>query len=73
MLIDKITTGYVVQTFDTETGKYVKQEFFAGDDVNYEEQNGNPADEDFLGRCGFGPCALEPYLPFLMVQPSEMK
>lgn len=33
MKINKITTGFVIQTFDTELGKFVSQEFIAGDDV----------------------------------------
>ncbi len=36
MLINKITTGYVIQTYNTETGKCEAQEFIAGDECEYE-------------------------------------
>ena len=37
MLINKITVGWVTQTFDTEQKKFMRQEFFAGDQVDYED------------------------------------
>lgn len=42
MLIKKITTGYVIQTFDTELARFVKQEFVASDTVEWEDENGKP-------------------------------
>ena len=36
MKISKITQGYVLQTYDTETGKCESQEFIAGDECEYE-------------------------------------
>lgn len=79
MLINKITTGFVIQTFDTEKGKYVSQEFVAGDQVDYEEkETGNPMDWEEWDKLNvnkelnFGPYAEnEPYLPFDMVQPKS--
>ncbi len=43
MRINKITYGFVSQTFDTTTKKWIGQEFIAsGDVVEYENaQNGN--------------------------------
>ena len=41
---NKITVGFVIQTFDKNaTGKFIctKQEFIAGDQVDYEDQDGN--------------------------------
>ena len=58
MIINKVTVGFVVQSFDTETQKWVSQEFFAGDDVSYEDKDGVPTDH------------IRDYLPFDMVQPS---
>lgn len=36
MIINKITHGYVVQQYDTETGKCKSQSFVAGDECEYE-------------------------------------
>ena len=51
MVFRKFTTGQVVQTFEEKKGKYVctDQEFVAGDQVDYEDEDGEPllADEDF--------------------------
>lgn len=33
MIVRKITTGFVVQEFDEETGRCLTQEFIAGDQV----------------------------------------
>ena len=71
MLINKITTGFVIQTFDTETKQYTKQEFIAGNEVDYEKQDGTQVHSTEMASLGFGPYAKspEPYLPFEMVQP----
>lgn len=64
MIVKKITTGWVTQTFDTDTGEYVSQNFTAGDQVDYEDDEGNAL---------VGSKAMpqpEPYLPFDMVQPE---
>ncbi len=44
---NKITVGFVIQTFEESTaGEFTcaKQEFIAGDQVDYEDPNGNPID-----------------------------
>ena len=61
MIINKITTGFVVQTYDTETGKWIGQDFIAVDEVGYEDQYGdfvNPPDD-------------LPYLPFTNISLTE--
>lgn len=64
MQLKKITTGFVIQTIDTETGKLINQEFIAGDQCDYEDEEGNTIDPE---EC-FGDGA-EPYFPYDMVQP----
>lgn len=44
----KITVGFVVQSFQKNTdGKFVcvSQEFIAGDQVDYEDADGNPVEK----------------------------
>ena len=56
----KITPGWVTQTYEDEV--CVGQEFFAGDDVQYEgDEYGDPINR---------PCA-EQYQPFNMIQPGS--
>lgn len=66
MRINKITCGFVIQTWDTELNRWIDQEFVAGDQTEFEEAGTNrildPAD---LWRDG-----AEPYLPFHMTQPD---
>ena len=66
MIISKITAGFVIQNYDTETGKFMSQEFVAGDEVDYEDENG-PIDGDDDQYNGI----MDAYLPFDMVQPME--
>ncbi len=66
MIINKVTTGFVVQEFDTTTRKFTKQEFVGSDDYVWEFQNG-----DCLMRSDDALIADEPYLPFDMVQPKD--
>lgn len=63
MTVNKITIGFVIQTFKTDTGECIGQEFIAGDEITYEDGYG----ED-LGT----PVQEIPYIPFEMVQPDEM-
>ena len=59
-IIRKITTGDVIQVFDTETNKFTSQEFVAGD-VEYEDEFGEgtvPTSE-----------VKSSYLEFNMIQP----
>tara|TARA_Y100000034_G_scaffold1017_1_gene1273 strand:+ start:2946 stop:3182 length:237 start_codon:yes stop_codon:yes gene_type:complete len=77
MLIYKITTGFVTQTFDTEKKKFVSQEFTAGDECVYETEHENENGEftDENGEVWDSPSLLmgtpEPYLPYHMVQPED--
>lgn len=42
MLIKKITHGWVEQTFDSISGVFIRQEFFVGNDVTFEEPTYGP-------------------------------
>lgn len=55
----KITFGWVQQEFDDE-GNCISQTFYAGDTVEYEDENGNPIEAP----------ENEKYHPFDMVQPK---
>ena len=46
MKINKVTPGFVIQTYDSKTGRCVEQSFIAGedDDVAYENTNGDAVD-----------------------------
>jgi hypothetical protein len=68
MKINKITTGFVIQTCDTVLKKWTGQEFVAGDQSDYEEA-GTGA---ILNPAEIWPAAPEPYLPFVMRQPDEI-
>ena len=57
-IVNKITYGFVTQQFDTKTGKFISQEFTAGDQVDYENKRGEAVD------------SIDEYLEFDMVQPS---
>lgn len=71
MIIYKITTGFVIQTFDTDKSAYIEQVFVAGNPVDYEDVEGNHLSDDLMREKGFGPHTEEPYLPFEMVQPGK--
>ena len=68
MKINKITTGFVIQTYDTVLQKWTGQEFVAGDQTDYEEA-GTGA---ILTPAEIWPGSPEPYLPFVMRQPDEI-
>ena len=64
-VVKKITAGFTVQQWDTEKKRWIDQEFIAGDDVTWEDEDGEILDglpQDADGR--------EPYLAFHMVQPE---
>ena len=65
MIIKKIVPGFVVQTFTTESQYPTHQEFVAGNDITYEDVNGNALDEKDI-EWEFG----EPTLPMKMEQPN---
>jgi len=60
MIVIKGTAGVVYQKFDTETRKFLGQEFDAGDQVVYQELESGKDVKPF-----------KEYLPFDMVQPKE--
>jgi len=68
MKINKITTGFVIQTYDTDLMKWTGQEFVAGDQTEYEEAG----TARILTPAQIWPQVPEPYLPFLMQQPDEI-
>ena len=63
MIINKITSGYVVQKYDTLKDAWISQKFIACNDCLYQNENGDVIDEAIMGD-------PEPYLPFNMIQPE---
>jgi len=61
----KITTGFVIQTWDTDKKKWINQEFIAGDDTTWEDEHGNILEDPPTQNNG-----LIPYLNFDMIQPE---
>lgn len=67
MIISKITVGFVVQKFDTDRQDWVSQEFIAGDQYDYETEDGDPINvQNFVDRVI---SREEPYLLYDMIQP----
>ena len=65
MIVKKITSGFVVQTWDTKTETFISQEFVASDEVDYEDEHGDyPFTDEGLDSCDIGD------LPFDMKQPT---
>lgn len=73
MIINKVIVGFVSQRFDTETRRFVGQEFIASDDKTWENEYGEPLDltddKDAEKVYGLGGVD-EPYLNMEMVQPN---
>jgi hypothetical protein len=69
MRINKITHGFVFQTWDRDLNKWIGQEFVAGDQTEYE----HAGSDRILDPVDIWPESPEPYLPFLMTQPDEIK
>lgn len=77
--INKVTAGYVVQTYNLNAENYVSQEFYATDECSYEllqvletcdsviSTEVKAGDSESLDAAFFND---EPYLPFDMVQPK---
>ena len=62
MNFKKITVGFVIQTFN-DVGECIDQEFIAGDEVDYETEDGDPINEMDM------PLGGNEYQSFDMVQP----
>ena len=60
---NKVTNGYVVQTFDNK-GEFVEQEFIADDEVTFENEYGETLNLKELPKQG------DEYFPFDMLQKS---
>lgn len=58
MIVNKITNGFVIQQFDTETRQFIGQEFIAGDEVTFEDEDGESVE------------SFDEYLPYEMKQPN---
>ena len=64
-MIKKITEGYVVQEFDEETKEFIGQEFIAGGDVSFEDEEGD--------MIYYQDAPDVPYVPFTMEQFNQVK
>jgi hypothetical protein len=64
MLFKKFTTGVVEQTFN-DAGECIEQKFMAGDEVEYETEDGDPINMMDM------PLGGNEYCPFDMVQPNS--
>ena len=60
-IISKVTHGFVIQTYETD-GKCIAQEFIAGDDCSWEDEEGSIIEE---------PSNAE-YMPYHMVQSNDL-
>lgn len=65
MILNKTTSGFVVQKFESETGGCLSQEFVASDQVEWQDQKGDPIEDGQHGLDleGF-------YFPLDMKQPE---
>ena len=62
MIVKKITTCFVVQSFDSESKDLIDQEFISSDEVIYEDEQGEEVtEEDVEGL----------YHSFMMVQSEK--
>jgi hypothetical protein len=69
MRIKKVTEGYVIQVFNTETQRYESQEFVpCGLRAYYDADTLASADLSGMQLAD----GTEPYLPFDMVQPKNI-
>jgi hypothetical protein len=67
MLINKITVGWVTQTYDTDRKRFLKQDFFTGDQVDFEKEDGSPVDISKLKVV-----EKEIYHSYNMIQPETI-
>ena len=61
MIVNKVTTGFVVQRFDTKTRKFLSQEFIASDECAFEDDDGDKVD------------TFTEYLTYEMVQTEALE
>jgi hypothetical protein len=66
MIVDKITIGFVIQRFDTDSQRFISQEFVGSDQVDYEIDGDSIDYEDFEDLLD----SHSGYFPFEMVQPD---
>lgn len=70
MKINKFTSGFVIQTFDTDKNNWVSQEFISDDSsYDYETENGESVDPEVV----MGESQEEPYLSYEMRQPRQLE
>jgi hypothetical protein len=69
MLIHKTTIGFVTQVYDTDSQRFIRQDFIAGDDVSYETPEGEPIAMPPSGV--IQDHAYDHHLPLEMKQPDE--
>jgi len=65
MIYSKITYGYVIQTYDSETGDCTDQQFVADERVERQDQEGEPIPDDQIEELA----NTEKECSFDMVQP----
>jgi hypothetical protein len=77
MILNKVITGFVIQRFDTETGKFIGQEFISCDDSQWENsETESPIDltDEKYAEAVYGKGGVdEPYLNCDMVQPIQVE
>lgn len=66
MIVRKLTPGFVLQEFDSETGRCLSQAFVAVEDVVWEDRQGNA-----ISNGDFGIDLEGLYHPMEMKQPEE--
>jgi hypothetical protein len=66
MIVHKVTTGFVMQEFETDTGRCLSQQFIAEDEVEWADRQGN-----LVSDGDFGIDLEGLYFPLEMKQPEE--
>ena len=72
-LVHKTTIGFVTQTYDVDSDRWLRQEFIAGDDVTYEDQDQEELSFDILeiNQGHDDGVWVEPPLNMEMLQPTD--
>lgn len=63
-MLNKRVNGFVSQLYDTDTGKFISQEFVASDEVEWEFQSGMPVTDSLVKSEGLN----RAYCPMEMVK-----